>query len=129
MRSSSPAPLLVAAFLVAVEGAVLVALAVLEVASLSAGRVTMGVTTTVFFLGFGSLLLLGAWSLRARRSWARGPALFAQLVALGLAWSFRGASTVLVPVALAGVALLVIAGTLHPASVAALEPEPDEQGA
>lgn len=107
----------------------LLMLGTLEAASVSRGRVTLGVTTAVFFLGFGALLLLCAWSLRGLRSWARGPALFAQLVALGLAWSFRGGSTVLVSVALAVVALLVLAGTLHPASLAALDHEPGEQRA
>ena len=129
MTSRTPTPLILAASLVAVEGLVLVGYGVLEVFALTSGRVTMGVTTAGFFLAFGALLILCAWSLRGLRSWARGPVLFAQLVALGLAWNFRSGPTVLVPAALALVALGVLAGTLHPASLAALDGEPDAERA
>jgi len=122
-------PLLVAASLVAVEGAVLLSYGVLEAAAISQGRLTMGVTTAFFFLGFGALLVLCAWSIRGLHAWARGPVLLAQLVQLGLAWNFRGGSTVPVAVVLALVAILVLAGMLHPASIAALGDAPDERRA
>ena len=129
MTSSRPAPLLVAAGLVAGQGAVLVVLGVLEAASTRAERLALGLTTSLFFLGFGALLLVCAWSLRGRRSWARAPVLFAQLVELGLAWSFRSSETVLIPIGLAVLALVVLVGVLHPASIAALDHEPGEQRA
>ena len=44
----------------------------------------------------------------------------AQLIQLGVAWSFKDGDTVLVAAALAIVALVVIAGILHPRSIAAL---------
>ena len=44
----------------------------------------------------------------------------AQLIQLGLAWSFRGDPTTLVAVGLAVVAVLVLAGIFHPASLEAL---------
>ena len=123
-RTEHPAPLVVAASLVAVEGVVLVALAILELASLSSQRLTMGVTTAGFFAGYGAALLLFAWSVRQGRSWARSPIVLAQLIQLGIAWSFRGGDTTLVAVALAVVALVVVVGLLHPASIDALDDDP-----
>jgi hypothetical protein len=123
-RTDHPAPLVVAASLVAVEGLVLLLLAVLELASLSSQRLTMGVTTTGFFAVYGGALLLLAWSVHRGRSWARSPIVLAQLIQLGLAWSFRGGDTTLVAVALAVVALIVVVGLLHPASIDALADDP-----
>jgi len=123
-RTEHPAPLVVAASLVAVEGVVLVALAILELASLSSQRLTMGVTTAGFFAGYGAALLLFAWSVHQGRSWARSPIVLAQLIQLGIAWSFRGGDTTLVAVALAVVALVVVLGLLHPASIDALADDP-----
>ena len=102
----------------------LVALAILELASLSSQRLTMGVTTAGFFAGYGAALLLFAWSVRQGRSWARSPIVLAQLIQLGIAWSFRGGDTTLVAVALAVVALVVVVGLLHPASIDALDDDP-----
>jgi hypothetical protein len=124
LRSDHPAPLVVAASLVAVEGVVLVALAILEVASLSSQRVTMGVTTAGFFAVYGAALLLCAWSVHRGHSWARSPIVLAQLIQLGLAWSFRGGDTTVVAVGLAVVAVVIVLGLLHPASLAALADDP-----
>lgn len=118
-----PAPLLVAASLVAVEGAVLVLLAVAEVASLSTARLTMGFTTALFFLVYGAGLVLCALLLARGVSGARSPAVLAQLIQLGLAWSFRGDPTTLVALGLAVVAAVVLAGIFHPASLDALSEE------
>ena len=98
-------------------------LTVVERASLSSDRLTMGVTTTAFFVAYG-IGLVGCGLLLARQvSWARGPAVLAQLIQLGLAWSFRAAPTTLVAVALAVVALVALAGIFHPASTHALTDE------
>ena len=122
-RSDRPTPLTVAASLVALEGVVVVLLAVVELVSLSSTRLTMGLTTTGFFIAYGAALV-GCGVLLARRaSWARGPAVLAQLIQLGLAWSFRGSPTTLVAVALAIVAAVVLAGIFHPASIDALAEE------
>ena len=122
-RPQQSAPLTVAASLVAVEGAVLVMLAVAELVSLSAVRLTMGLTTAVFFVVYGAGLLLCGLLLHRRVSWARSPAVLAQLIQLGLAWSFRGEPTTLVAVGLAVVAVVVLAGIFHPASLEALSEE------
>lgn len=123
----TPAPLLVAASLAAVEGGLLALYGVLELLSLDGRRLTMGLTTGVFFLLYGSAMLACGWGLARARSWGRGPVLFAQLVQLGLAWNLRGGDTVPVAVALAVFAVLVLAGLLCPASVAALERDPVEE--
>jgi hypothetical protein len=125
MQSSVPAPLVVAASLVAVEGLLVVGYGVLEAASLTVGRLTMGLTTAVFFLGYGAGLLVCAWALRGLRSWARSPVVLAQLIQLGLAWSFRGGETTYVAVGLALAAVVVLVGVLHPASIEALSGEPE----
>lgn len=123
-REDTPPPLVVAASLTAVEGLVLVLLAVAEAAHLTAGRVTMNVTTTGFFLLLGAALLLCAWGLHRLATWARSPVVLAQLIALGVAWSFRGGERVWVGVALAVTAAIVLAGVFHPASTQALVDDP-----
>jgi hypothetical protein len=107
--------------LVAVEGVLIVVLGVLEIFALSAGRLTMGLTTALFFVVYGVGLVLCGWAITRGRAWARGPILLAQLIQLGLAWSFRDSPTTLVAVAIAVVAAVVLAGMLHPATLAALE--------
>jgi uncharacterized membrane protein (DUF2068 family) len=116
--SSAPPPLTVAASLVAVQGLVLVALAVAEVADLDADRRAMGLSTAGFFAAYGVLLLVAGWGLWRVAPWSRGPALITQLILLGLAWNLR--EHVLAAVVLLVVALVVLAGVLHPASVEAL---------
>jgi len=120
----NPPPLTVAASLVAVEGVLLVLLALVEASTTSSARVTMGVTTAVFFAAYGGGLLVCAWQLTRRASWARSPVVLAQLIQLGLAWSFRGGETTWIAIALAVGALVVVAGVLHPDSIEALSDDP-----
>ena len=115
---------MVAASLVALEALVLVVLGVLELANLRAIRLTMGVTTSAFFLAAAAGLGWCAWALWKVRRWARGPVVMAQLIQLGLAWNFRDVWTLLLPVSLALVALVVIVGLLHPATTEVLEEDP-----
>lgn len=121
---SAPAPLVVAASLTAVEGALLVGYALLELFSVDAARVTMGVTTALFFAAYGAGLLLCAWTLSRLQSWARSPVVLAQLIQLGVAWSFVGDDTTVVAIVIAVVAAVVLIGVFHPASLEVLsEPE------
>ena len=115
-----PAPLLAAVSLVAVESLLLVLFGLAELGWLSADKATMGVTTSLFFVTYGAGLALCAWELRRLRSWARAPVVLAQLLQLGVAWSFRGGTTTAVSAALAVVAVLVLTGVFHPASIRAV---------
>jgi hypothetical protein len=126
--TDTPAPLVVAASLVAVEGLLMLVLAVLELASMDSDRVALGLTTAGFFVVYGVGLMLCSWALGRRRSWARSPVVLAQLIWLGMAWSLRGGDSTWAAVGLAVVALVVLAGVLHPASIDALADRPEEQG-
>lgn len=116
----APTPLLVAAALTALEGAAVVVLAVLELLSVTGGRLAMGLTTALFFAVYGLGLMACGWAITRGRLWARGPLLLAQLIQLGLAWSFRGGATTLVSVAIGLVAVVVIFAMLHPRTIIAL---------
>ncbi len=120
-RFDAPAPLVVAASLAAVEGLVIGVYGLLELFSVTPGRVTMGVTTAAFFVAYGALLVFCGWQLTRRAAWARGPVLLAQLIQLGLAWNFRDGDTLPVAIGLALVSVVVLAGLFHPASMRALD--------
>jgi len=69
-----------------------------------------------------------AWLVVRGRAWARSPIIVAQVMFLGLAWSFLGGATTWVSVVLALVAVVVLVGLLHPASVDALTERVDGHG-
>ena len=127
--ATAPAPLLVAASLVAVEGLLLLGYAVLEVASVDSDRVAVAATTGLFFLAYGAGLIVCASALSRRQSWARSPVVLAQLIQLGVAWSFWGGSTTAVAIGVGLVAVIVLVGIFHPASLAALEAADEEPAA
>lgn len=110
-----------AAALTAVEALVLLGLGVLELVHLRSIRLTMGVTTAIFFLGAAGALAWCAWALWAVRRWARGPVVMVQLIQLGLAWNLWAGSTKVASAVLAVVAVVVVGGLVHPASTRALE--------
>ncbi|QNN51940.1 hypothetical protein [Nocardioides mesophilus] len=116
-----PTALLVAAAVAAVEALLLAVYGVAELVALSGDRLTMGLSTSVFFLGYAAGLAFCAWAVTRGSSWARAPIVLAQLIQLGVAWSFRGGSSTPLSVLLAVLALVVLAGLLHPASIAALD--------
>ncbi|MFC7493757.1 MULTISPECIES: hypothetical protein [unclassified Nocardioides] len=118
--TNAPAPLVVAASLAAIEGLLLLGYAVLEVVSLDADRVEVALTTTAFFALYGGGLLYCAWALTRLSSWARSPVVLAQLIQLGVAWSFWGGETTVVAIVVGLVAIVVLVGVLHPASMSAL---------
>jgi peptidoglycan/LPS O-acetylase OafA/YrhL len=120
---ATPPPLTVAASLVAVEGLVLIAFAVLEIADLDPDRRALGTSTALFFAAYGVLLLVAARSLWRRTAWARGPALITQLILLGIAWNVREHVAAAVGIAL--VAAVAIAGVAHPDSIEALSGDHD----
>jgi hypothetical protein len=111
----------VAASLAAVEGLGIGILGLVELVNLSSGRLTMGVTTAVFFAAYAAGLLSCAWQLNRCAPWARSPLVLAQLIQLGIAWNFRDALAI--AIGLAVVAVIVLAGLFHPASMQALDRE------
>jgi hypothetical protein len=126
---SAPAPLVVAAALVAVEGLLLLGYGVLEAAHIEGDRAAMGVTTAAFFALLGGLLIAGAWLVIHGHAWPRSPIVVAQVMFLGLAWSFRGGGTTWVAIGLALVSVVVLVGLLHPASIDALtDADPSDRG-
>ncbi len=119
-----PAPLVVAASIAALEGLALLLLAVLEAASIDSERLSLGVSTAIFFALTGLAVLGCAWGLLRLASWARGPLLLAQLIALGLAWNVKDAPLVALVLVVAG--LVALAGMLHPDTMRALGTLPEE---
>lgn len=124
--TSTPAPLIVASALTGIEGGVMLVYAILELANVSTQRLAMGLSTALFFALYGVGLVFAAWAVR-RHSLARSPIVLAQLIQLGLAWNLRSGETTAVAVLLAVVAIIVLAGLLHPASVDHLAEEPTDQ--
>jgi hypothetical protein len=118
--SRIPPPLAVATALVGVEAVLLVLVGLAELLALTGERMAMGLTTTLFFVVYGAGLGWCAWRLSRLASWARAPVVLAQLIQLGVAWSFRGGATTVAAVILAVIALVVVAGVMHPRSLAAL---------
>ena len=115
--------LLVAAAVIAIEALTFAVLAVLEVVSVSSDRVGLGVGTTLLLVVIAGGLLWAAWRITEGEAWARSPLVLAQLVVLGLAWTFRGDPAWLAPV-IALPAVVVLAGLLAPPVTRALADEP-----
>jgi hypothetical protein len=109
-----------AASLAGLEAVLLVGYGIVLLASLHTDRLAMGLTTPVFFLVYGAALGLCAWAVTRLHSWGRAPLVLAQLIQLGLAWNSRGGAPLALTLALAVVALVVLVGIFHPASVRAL---------
>jgi hypothetical protein len=101
------------------EAALMAILAVIEVVDMSSARVTMGLTTTAFFLILAVALAFFARALARLESWSRSPIVLTELVGLGMAWSFKDDPAIAVPLAIA--CLVCLGGLFHPASVNALE--------
>ena len=119
-RPAPPATLVGAAVLVGLEGLSLCVLAVLEVVAMDSGRLTLGITTALFFLVLGAGLVFCAWGLFRVGSWARGPVVAAELIGVLLSFSFWGGETTPVAVMILVVSLAALVGVLHPASTSAL---------
>ena len=98
-----------------------------ELRHLSSERLSTELAAVGFFAVYGAGLLFCSWQLYRTRPWARGPVLLAQLIQLGVAWSFWGGATSWLAVTLAFAAVIVLAGLLHPQSIDALNDEQAER--
>lgn len=116
-----PPPLLVAASLTGIQGVVTAMLAIAEAVNLNSDRAVMGITTSLFFAAYGIALVVCAVGMYRLHAWSRGPVLLAQLIWLGMAWSFRGGHTTVPAIVLAVAAVVVLAGLLNSASLRALD--------
>jgi hypothetical protein len=121
---SAPRPLKLAAAVVAAEGLVVAVLGFVEVLKIDSDRLVLGVTTAAFLLLYGVGLLLVARGLYRTSAWSRGPAVFAQLIQLFMAYSFWGGGTKVVSVLLAVAAVGVLAGVFQKVSMEALTDDP-----
>jgi hypothetical protein len=124
-RHGAPPPLVVAAALTFVEGLLTVMYGIGEAVHVSSDRLTMGVTTALFFVAYGAAMVLCAWGLNRLSTWARGPVLLAHQIWLGVAGDFKDGDTLPIAVMLAVPAVVVLVGMLLPSSVDALEHGPD----
>jgi hypothetical protein len=112
----------VATSLVAVEGAVYLLLALVQLSQARGEAMALAVTATLFFLLWGGGLLFCGWHLWRLASWARAPVVLAQLIQILVGGSFWGGSTTVVAVVAIVVGVLALVGIFHPQSLAALEP-------
>ncbi|MGH3509881.1 MAG: hypothetical protein ACRDPI_06585 [Nocardioidaceae bacterium] len=123
MTTHPPTSLVTAAGLVGIEALGVVGYGVALVPAVHASRLALGLTTAVFFIGYGVALAFCARSLVRLRSWARSPLVLSQLLQLGLAYNFWSGNGTLraISAALAVVAVVVLAALFLPASTRALE--------
>jgi hypothetical protein len=112
--------IVVASCLVFAEAATLVGLAVVELFQLDGGRLALGVTNAVFFLLYAAGLAFCARGLLRLSRWTRGPLVMAQLIQLGVAYSFYGHDTEWLAVILAATAIAVLAVMFAPSTTALL---------
>jgi hypothetical protein len=111
---------------VAAEGLVLAVLGIVEAITIDSSRLVLGVTTAGFLILYGAALFFVARGLSRAATWSRGPAVFAQLIQLGVAYSFWGGSTSAVSVLLAVAAVAVLVAVFQKASMAALLDDPSK---
>jgi uncharacterized membrane protein (DUF2068 family) len=113
---SRPAPLLVAAALLGLEGLAALVFGGIALSQIRISRAEVGVGVALWMLGYGILLLVIARGVLRGRRWSRAPAVATQLILLPIAFSFRAEPTTWVAGAIAVVALGALVGLLHPRS-------------
>lgn len=116
-----------AALVVGAEAVALAAFGIAELTRLDSDRPSVALTTGAFFALYGVGLALAARGLWRLRSWARGPVVLAQLIQLGVAWSFYGNDTDWVALLLAVPAIGTLFVVLAPATTALLYRDADAE--
>ena len=115
-RHDVPRSLLLAAAVAGLQGAVMLVLSVVELVSLAPGRLGVALSVSAFFAVVAFGLLLAARSLSRAESWARGPALLAQLILLGTAWQARADASLWLILGLVAVAVVGLGALVHPST-------------
>lgn len=115
-----PAGLTLAAGVVVLEAVCLFGFALAELVALDSDRIAPGVANAVFFALYAAGLAWCGRGLTRRSTWSRGPIVLAQLVQLGVAWSFAGGDTVPVALALGLLAGVVLVIVVSPSTTSAL---------
>ncbi|MBA3265291.1 MAG: hypothetical protein H0T14_02795 [Nocardioidaceae bacterium] len=124
----APRPqILAASILVALEALGLFLFAAFEVAGLDTERVSIALTTGIFFGLYAGGLLIASVALWRLKGWSRGPIVLAQLIQLGVAWSFAGGATRWVAVILATWAVLCLGLVLSPSTTAEIYPDREQE--
>ncbi|KAA1420876.1 hypothetical protein F0U44_00550 [Nocardioides humilatus] len=121
--SATPPPLSVAASLVGVEGLGAVGVAIGAISDVRSGQWATAASIAAFFALCAAGLFVAGWALWRRHGWARGPALITQLLMLGIA--FGTGIPVAAAIVVAAVAVISVAGIVHPDSIRALSGEAD----
>ena len=111
-----PAPLLVAALLLALEALSALVFGVIALTQIRVSRAVVGSGVAIWMIGYGVLLLAVARGVFRGKRWSRAPALATQLILLPIAFSFRNEPTTWVAGAIAVAAVGTIVGLLHPRS-------------
>lgn len=70
------------------QAAIFLLLAIAQLVSFSADRAAMNWTTILGFLLWASMLGVCGWQVARGHSWARSPIVMAQIIHVGVAWSF-----------------------------------------
>ncbi|MFE1380644.1 hypothetical protein ACFW6S_17040 [Streptomyces sp. NPDC058740] len=110
-RTARPGRLTAAAAVAGAEGLALVAgglYLLVKTLTDASGDLTSGAMGGATLIALGLIPLAAARGLLLRRSWARGPAVITQILALPVAWQLLQANSVMIP---AGIALAVLAVT------------------
>jgi hypothetical protein len=115
-----PRTMLFAAVLVGIEALALLVFGVAALLNAHSSTAGLGITNGIFFLLYAAGLGFAAWGLSRARRWSRSPVLIAQVIQLGVAYSFAGHNTVAVAVVLAVVAIPVLVILFIPSTTDAL---------
>lgn len=124
--SRTSRPIRAAALLVGLEALALLGFAIAELFAIDSDRLELGLTNAVFFTLYAVGLGFCAWGFATLRTWSRSLIVMAQVIQLGVAYSFAGGDTTWVAVVLAAVAIAVLLVVFAPSTTQALYGERDD---
>lgn len=119
--SVAPRPLAVASAVTLLQAVTFLGLAIAQALSFASERAAMNWTTILGFLLWALMLGACGGQVVRGRSWARSPIVMAQLIHLGVAWSFVKGDPAqwqaITAWAIAATAVVVLVGLFHPKSI------------